>query len=124
MFYIYIQYNSLLLNFICHRVAICSCENTVICHLDLSLGIKCSSRNRECYKKKAHTQLPLPLPTGNHKAQGYIVQHKCISHSVISDNATPWTVALQAPLSMGFSRKRTLEWVAMPFSRGCLQPRA
>ena len=25
--------------------------------------------------------------------------------------ATPWTVALQAPLSMGFSRARILEWV-------------
>ena len=46
--------------------------------------------------------------------------------------ATPWTVAHQAPPSMGFSRHeywsglllygilqaRTLEWVAFPFSRG------
>ena len=28
----------------------------------------------------------------------------CVSHSVVSDSATPWTVALQAPLSGGFSR--------------------
>ena len=28
--------------------------------------------------------------------------------------ATPWTVALQAPLSMRFSRQEILEWVAMP----------
>ena len=27
------------------------------------------------------------------------------SHSVVSDSATPWTVARQAPLSMGFSRR-------------------
>ena len=28
-----------------------------------------------------------------------------LSHSVVSDSATPWTVARQAPLSMGFSRQ-------------------
>ena len=28
-----------------------------------------------------------------------------VSCSVMSDSATPWTVALQAPLSMGFSRQ-------------------
>ena len=30
----------------------------------------------------------------------------------------PWTVAHQAPLSMGFSQARILEWVAISFSRG------
>ena len=28
-----------------------------------------------------------------------------LSHSVVSNPATPWTVACQAPLSMGFSRQ-------------------
>ena len=36
--------------------------------------------------------------------------------------ATPWTVAHQAPLSMGVLRARILEWVAMPSSRGSSQP--
>ena len=36
---------------------------------------------------------------------------------------TPWAVAYQVPLSMEFSRKRILEWVAIPFSRGSSQPR-
>ena len=36
---------------------------------------------------------------------------------------TPWTVALQAPLSMGILQARILEWVAMPSSRGSSQPR-
>ena len=36
---------------------------------------------------------------------------------------TLWTVALQAPLSMGFSRQRILEWIAMPSSRASSQPR-
>ena len=30
---------------------------------------------------------------------------------------TPWTVACQAPLSMGILQARILEWVAMPSSR-------
>ena len=36
--------------------------------------------------------------------------------------ATPWTVARQAPLSMGTLQARILEWVAMPSSRGSSQP--
>ena len=37
--------------------------------------------------------------------------------------ATPWTVAHQAPLSMGILQARILEWVAMSSSRGSSQPR-
>ena len=36
----------------------------------------------------------------------------CVSCSVISDSVTPWTVALQAPLSMGFSRQ--VYWSPLP----------
>jgi len=35
----------------------------------------------------------------------------------------PWTVACQAPLSMGILQARILEWVAMPSSWGSSQPR-
>ena len=38
-------------------------------------------------------------------------------------SATPWTVACQAPLSMGILQARILEWVAMSSSRGSSQPR-
>ena len=38
-------------------------------------------------------------------------------------SAAPWTGAHQAALSMGILRARTLEWAAMPFSRGSSQPR-
>ena len=37
--------------------------------------------------------------------------------------ATPWTVASQAPLSMGILQVRILEWIVMPFSRGSSQTR-
>ena len=45
----------------------------------------------------------------------------CSAASVVSDSVTPWTVARQGPLSMGFS-KQTLEWVVMPSSRDLLAP--
>ena len=37
--------------------------------------------------------------------------------------ATPWTVAQQAPLSIGILQVRIPEWVAYPFSRGSSWPR-
>ena len=37
--------------------------------------------------------------------------------------STPWTVALQAPLSMVILQARILEWVAMASSRGSSQAR-
>ena len=46
-----------------------------------------------------------------------------LSHSVMSNSATPWTVACQASVSMGMLQARTQEWVAMPSSRGSSQPR-
>ena len=38
----------------------------------------------------------------------------CVSHSVVSDSfMNSWTVACQAPLSMGFSRQEY--WNGLPF---------
>ena len=37
----------------------------------------------------------------------------CVSPSVVSDFATPWTVAHQAPLSMGFPGLE--HWSGLPF---------
>ena len=36
-----------------------------------------------------------------------------VNHSVVSDSATPWATALQAPLSMEFSRQEY--WSGLPF---------
>ena len=51
--------------------------------------------------------------------------HACVlSHfRLVQLFATLWAVAHQAPLSMGFSRVRILEWVAVPSTRGSSQPR-
>ena len=37
---------------------------------------------------------------------------------------TTWTAACQAPLSIGILKAKTLEWVAMPSSRGSSQSRS
>ena len=43
----------------------------------------------------------------------------CVGCSVVSNSATPWTVACQAPLDWA----RILEWVVISYSRGSSQPR-
>ena len=48
------------------------------------------------------------------KHQGFTVQHVVHACSVASNSfATPWTVAHQAPRSMGFSRQEY--WSGLPF---------
>ena len=61
------------------------------------------------------TAQSLPL----HKTPNYcfhrVTSHTCcavLSRSVVSNSATPWTVAHQAPLSMGFSRQE--HWSSLP----------
>ena len=46
-----------------------------------------------------------------------------LSRSVVSDSETPWSVAHQAPLSMGILQAGILEWVVTSFSRGSFPPR-
>ena len=41
---------------------------------------------------------------------------------LVAQSCPPWTVACQAPLSMGILQARTLECVAMPSSRGSSNP--
>ena len=51
-------------------------------------------------------------------------QHAVLSGQVVSDSLwLPWTVAHQAPLSMGILQARIPKWVAMSSSRGSSQPR-
>ena len=54
-----------------------------------------------------------------------ICVHPCVlsCFSRVRLFAALWTVALQAPLSMGIHQARILECVAMPFSRGSSWPR-
>ena len=46
---------------------------------------------------------------------GHLMQRAaCLVSSVVSDSVTPWTMACQAPLSMGFSRQEY--WSGLPCS--------
>ena len=43
----------------------------------------------------------------------FLFNCESVSQSIMSDSATPWTVACQDPLSMGFSRQEY--WSELPF---------
>ena len=59
--------------------------------------------------------LTLQVDSLNQSGQTRLPCGVCVCvYSVMSDSATPWPVALQAPLSMGFSRKEY--WSGLPFS--------
>ena len=55
------------------------------------------------YKKIIYILIQMVVPEGS----------VCVSCSVLSDSATPWTVAHQASLSMGFSWQEY--WSGLPF---------
>ena len=46
----------------------------------------------------------------------------CVSCSVVSDSATPWTAAHQAPLSKGFSRQEYWSMLPFPFPEDLPDP--
>ena len=55
--------------------------------------------------------------------QWHIVLRAGFNSSAVSDSVTPWTIACQAPMSMGILQAIILELVAMPSSRGSSQPK-
>ena len=52
----------------------------------------------------------------------WVKQNESISHSVVSNSATLWTVTYQAPVH-GILQARILEWITTPFSKGSSWPR-
>ena len=56
------------------------------------------------------------------KIQSYTI---CVCSVIQSccNSVTPWTLAHQAPLSMGILQARILKWIAISFSLGFIQPR-
>ena len=64
------------------------------------------------------------VSVGLQRMKGYFVCLVKVGHSVVSDSLwPPWTVARQAPLSMGFPRQEYWNGVATSFSRGSPWPR-
>ena len=65
-----------------------------------------------------------PLAEGKMSADAQYFSRSVLACSVVSNSLQPlWTVAHQAPLSMGILQARILEWVAKPFSKGPSQLR-
>ena len=58
------------------------------------------------YQSGLHTEI-------QSKNGSHVCAPTYVSHSVVFDSATPWTVAHQAPLSMAFSRQEY--WSGEPF---------
>ena len=56
-------------------------------------------------RKKIHPVLCDSRGFGRWGSLLHHVMYVCVSHSVVSDSVTPWTVAHQAFLSMGFCRQ-------------------
>ena len=93
----------------------------LLCLRILVLGLCCLQKRNwtlffHClFEESQHTWSP---PT-KIKYDKYIEQKmyhlKCwrISHSVVSNSVTPWTIAHKAPLSMGYSRQEY--WSGLPF---------
>ena len=66
-----------------------------------------------------------PSPRLGYSCTTVSFSHLCCAQSLrcVQFFATPWTVAHQAPLSMGILQARILEWVVILSSRGSSQPR-
>ena len=50
---------------------------------------------------------------------GKKMKSETVSHSAVSDSATPWTVAHQVPLSMEFPRQEYYSWLPFPSPGDC-----
>ena len=76
--------------------------------------------SQEAGRRSGENRMPV---TWSHGGTAGTSRSESVSHSIVSDSATPWTVAHQAPLSMGILQARILEWVAFLLSRGSSRPR-
>ena len=51
------------------------------------------------------------------------LRYVCVSNSIVSDSVTPWTIACQASLSMGFPRQENQSELPFPSPGESSQPR-
>ena len=95
-------------------------------------GAKCKKKKIVCYHKRYkpgslfHSQFVQDCPgllflVHPNKCSKLVRVHSCFSRGRLF--ATPWAVACQAPLSVGFPRQQYWSGVAIPFSRGSSGPR-
>ena len=68
------------------------------------------------YQSGLHTEI-------QSKNGSHVCAPTYVSHSVVFDSATPWTVAHQAPLSMAFSRQEYWSGEPFPFPGDLPEPK-
>ena len=121
-------------------------ENKTVMNLPASSGSSILPMSCRLCVHFPSNSIPLPIPKGNQYLECwfyayftfqvvsvinisifrfwmYVLCCGVLNCLIISDFATPWTVAHQALLSMGILQARILEWVAMPSSSGSSWPR-
>ena len=91
------------------------------------LALRTEANTSKMGSKALHNSVRPCLSSIIHRSTLYTVTEtqcsSCISllllfgRWVVSDSVTPWTIAHQAPLSMGFPRQTYWKWVAISFSR-------
>ena len=84
-------------------------------------GEKKRERDTHVYLQVHHFVVLLKVTQHCQSAVCVCVCVQSLSH--VRHSVAPWTVARQAPLSMGIPQARILEWLAIFFSRGSFRPR-
>ena len=103
--------------FLCCGVLNCSVQFNSVTQSCLTL---CDPMNHSIPGLPVHHQLPESTQTHVHRAGDAIQPSHPLpspSLSCVQLFATPWTVAHQAPLSMGTLQRRIPEWVAISYFR-------
>ena len=84
---------------------------------------KLASPQLQCGKPENHSFNKYPFHSYKHQTCCQVFRNTSQFFGHVRLFVTPWTVALQGPLSMGILQARILEWVAMPSPRGSSQPK-
>ena len=90
----------------------------------VSQGIAGLGSNVPFYQDCVQTRTTLTLTFILNKGWGRVcVESRSVESHSFRHPFSMWTMACQAPLSMGILQARILDWVATPFSRGSSRPR-
>ena len=85
----------------------------VASHIFTRICTKIKTKTKLCINPKWAKNCPKPLEAGKGPLSQVFLCHAVCVFCRVRLFATPWTVTLQAPLSMGFSRQEY--WSGVPF---------
>ena len=116
MYLLLIQPNTFILGDLCTRVLhslalICTCSHLELQRMSIFLVFSFVTVPYLCLLFISYFLIPMASPFKFYSFgwRGCV----CVSHSVMSNSATPWTTVGQAPLALEFSRQEY--WSGLPF---------